>query len=132
MVSRSRPKPEVVITSDRTKIRVDLISKENARSSVRCLKFNYETFNFISGYIDVDCGLRTSDIPSVTGILESPACCSMHCEGDDCVPGQDRCSQVTLHVTNATYNATCRFQVSTVRDKTLLYLTYLQLSLINT
>jgi len=67
-----------------------------------------------TGHIDVDCGLSTSDVPSVTGILESPACCSMHCEGDDCVPRQDRCSQVTLQVINATYDATCRFQVSTV------------------
>ena len=78
---------------------------------------------FALGFIDVDCGLREGDVPSVTDILESHACCSMECEGDDCTPREDRCSQVGLRTINATYNATCRFTVNIVRTQSLLVLT---------
>jgi len=67
------------------------------------------------GYTDVDCALTATDIPSVTGILETPACCSMQCEGDACIPRHERCAQVELQTVNAIYNAVCRFQVNTVR-----------------
>lgn len=77
-----------------------------------------ENVVFVVGYIDVDCGLSTSALPSVTGILDTPACCSMQCEDeedDGCIPRGDRCTYVGLQTANATYNATCRFQVNTVR-----------------
>jgi len=74
-----------------------------------------------AGYIDVDCGLREDDVPSVMEIMESPACCSVDCDDDDdddgdfnCPPIGDRCAQVALSTINATYNATCRFLLSTV------------------
>ena len=92
--------------------------------ALKCVKFDNETFNFIAGYIDVDCSLSASAVPSVIGIVESPACCSVQCESDVCVR-QNRCSQVTLQVTNATYNATCRFQVSTVRNKAYLLFSFI-------
>jgi len=72
----------------------------------------------VTGYIDVDCSLSIHDVPSVTGFKESPACCSMHCEGDECVARQDRCARVVLRTINATYNATCRFQASSVSNNT--------------
>ena len=75
---------------------------------------------YVVGYTDVDCGLRESDVPSVTGILETPACCSIQCEDDDCLPRDERCTHVGLRTINATYNATCRFQVNTVRPPVLL------------
>jgi len=75
----------------------------------------------VAGFIDVDCGLTTDDVPSVLDVLNVPACCNMHCEGDDCLARQDRCAQVSLRTVNATYNATCRFQVSTVRLELLLF-----------
>jgi len=73
-------------------------------------------FSVAIGYIDVDCGLRESDIPSVSSVLDTPACCSMQCEGDDdCIPREDRCAQVSLQTINAVYDARCRFQVKPVR-----------------
>ena len=78
------------------------------------------------GYIDIDCGLREGDVPSVMKILESPACCSMDCDDDD-IDGDDdscpatavRCSQVGLITVNATYNATCQFALNTVTSASL-------------
>jgi len=75
-----------------------------------------------AGYIDVDCGLREGDIPSVMRILESPACCYMDCDDnvsvddddDSCPATAVRCSQVGLSTVNATYNAMCRFALNTV------------------
>jgi len=81
-------------------------------------------FFFVSatGYIDVDCGLRTSDIPSVIGVLQSGSCCSVQCEVDgNCSLPADRCAEVVLQTVNATHNATCRFLVNTVRFATLLF-----------
>jgi len=81
-------------------------------------------FFFVSatGYIDVDCGLRTSDIPSVIGVLQSGSCCSVQCEVDgNCSLPADRCAEVVLQTVNATHNATCRFLVNTVRSATLLF-----------
>ena len=76
------------------------------------------------GYIDVDCGLREGDVPSVMRILESPACCYMDCDDnvshndddddDSCPATAVRCSQVGLSTINATYNATCKFVSETV------------------
>jgi len=91
----------------------------------------YETLNYVkfagktvilaaAEFIDVDCGVSRGVRPKVTDILESPACCSMECEGDECPPREDRCSQVGLRTINAIYNATCRFQVNTVRAPSLL------------
>ena len=70
--------------------------------------------------MDVDCGLRTSDVPSVTDVLETNACCPVQCVGANCRPTQRNvdnttCDEVALRTVNATYNATCRFQLSTVR-----------------
>ena len=76
--------------------------------------------DFAVDYIDVDCGLSVTDIPSVTGTLETPACCSTQCEDDDCIPRDQRCAQMRLRTINATYNAVCRFQVNTVRPPVLL------------
>jgi len=47
-------------------------------------------------------------------------CCSRQCDGDDCLDRQYRCAQVSLRTVNATYNATCRFQLNTVRLAPLL------------
>ena len=79
-----------------------------------------------AGYVDIDCGLREGDVPSVVEILESPACCYMDCDDDDdddddsCPAAAVRCSQVGLISSNATYNATCRFALSTVTPTALL------------
>ena len=71
---------------------------------------------FVAGYIDVDCGLNMFDIPSVTGILDLGACCSIDCKGDACTQTEiDDCKRVGLSVDDATYDAKCRFQVDTVR-----------------
>ena len=70
-----------------------------------------------AGYVDVDCGLRDSDVPDVTGILESPSCCSVDCEDDDCLTSEGGgCNEVVLSTVNAVYNATCRLQVNTVTN----------------
>ena len=79
------------------------------------------------GYIDVDCGLREGDVPSVMKVLESPACCYMDCddnESDDddesCPVTAVRCSQVSLNTVNATYNATCQFALIMVTPVSLI------------
>ena len=70
---------------------------------------------FAAGYIDVDCGLRTSDIPSVIGVLQSGSCCSVRCElGGNCSLPADSCAGVPLQTVKATHNSTCRFTVNTV------------------
>ena len=87
-----------------------------------CVECTYNKCHVIvsAGYVDIDCGLREGDVPSVRRILESPACCYMDCDddnddGDDSCPAAAvRCSQVGLSVVNAIYNATCRFVPSTV------------------
>ena len=79
------------------------------------------------GYIDVDCGLREGDVPSVMKVLESPACCYMDCDDDESDDDDDscpvtavRCSQVGLITVNATYNATCQFALNTVTSASLI------------
>ena len=82
----------------------------------------------VTGYVDIDCGLREGDVPSVMRILESPACCYMDCDDDDdndndsdnddtCPATSVRCSRVGLITVNATYNAICRFVLSTVTSR---------------
>jgi len=92
-----------------------MFNQDTADEFIVYIKFALKTVILAAEYIDVDCGVSRGVRPDVTDILESPACCSIECEGDDCPPREDRCSQVGLRTINATYNATCRLQVNTVR-----------------
>ena len=70
---------------------------------------------FSVGFIDVDCGISESDVPSVTAVREIPACCSVR----HTAVGGRSCTSVTLNTVNAISAPLCRFQVSTVRTRSI-------------